>query len=74
MSLELAWISAAKVFRTISDSQMGSQLLQNTQKKSNKLTYYLEKSEEKMDLSHIYLAAISNQTKLKNQTIANTTC
>ena len=29
MSVGLAWKSAAKVFRTISGSQMGSQLLQN---------------------------------------------
>ena len=40
---------------------MGSQLLQNTeilalQKYANKLTYYLGKSEENMDLSRIYLA------------------
>ena len=31
MSVGLAWKSVAKVFRTISGSQMGSQLLQNTE-------------------------------------------
>ena len=45
---------------------MGSQLLQNTeilalQKYANKLTYYLGKSEENMDLSRIYLAVLPMQ-------------
>ena len=49
--------SAAKFFRTISGSQMGSQLLQNTQivKDTDVL---LRKSEENMDLSRIYLAVL----------------
>jgi hypothetical protein len=42
------------IFRTISGSQMGSQLLQNVQ--IIKQTDYFGKSEENMDLSRIYLA------------------